>query len=169
EFYSNKEGALSDLASGTLDMVDAQFVPQIDEVPAGTSYTLVEDPGTQEMAFNCLHPYLGTGELCPISDLESGKNIRKAISSMIPRETIVDEIMNGLAAPGSTGCPNVAVGYDETIGYYPYSIDLAKQYMEDAGFVFVYSTVTTGIGLYVVIGILALAGASQVFFLKRRK
>ncbi len=169
EYYSNKEGALSDLAAGEIQMVDAQFTPQIDEVPAGCAYTLVEDPGTQEMAFNCLHPYIGTGELCPISDPESGKNIRKAITSMIPRDTIVEEIMNGLAAPGVTGCPNVAIGFDETLEPYPYSIDLAKQYMEAAGFVFVYPTTTTGIGLYVVIGILALAGASQVFFLKRRK
>ncbi|MBN1683706.1 hypothetical protein JW865_09165, partial [Candidatus Bathyarchaeota archaeon] len=75
EFYSNKEGALSDLASGTLDMVDAQFIPQIDEVPTGTSYTLVEDPGTQEMAFNNLHPIIGTGELCPISSPESALDI----------------------------------------------------------------------------------------------
>ncbi|HUT80533.1 MAG TPA: ABC transporter substrate-binding protein [Candidatus Bathyarchaeia archaeon] len=169
EFYSNKEGALSDLAAGTIDMVDAQFVPQISEVPAGSTYTLVEDPGTQELAFNCLHPYLGTGELCPISSPESGKNIRKAISTMIPRTTIVEEIMNGLAVEGSTGCPNVAIGYDDTIGFYPYSIDLAQQYMEAAGFVYVFPTSTTGLGLYVVIGILALAGASQVFFLKRRK
>ncbi|NPE09009.1 MAG: LPXTG cell wall anchor domain-containing protein, partial [Asgard group archaeon] len=49
-----------------------------------------------------------------------------------------------------------------------YSIDLAKQKMEDAGFVYPETSIT-GIGLYVVIGILALAGASQVFFLKRRK
>ncbi|MHA1213240.1 MAG: ABC transporter substrate-binding protein, partial [Candidatus Heimdallarchaeota archaeon] len=169
EFYSNKEGALSDLASGAIDMVDSQFSVQLDEVPTGTTNTLIEDPGTQEIAFNCEHPYLGTGELAPIAGWESGKNIRKAISSMIPREIIVEEILNGLGEPGSTGCPSVAIGYDATIGYYPYSIDIAKAYMEAAGFEYVDVTTTTGLGLYVVIGILGLAGASQVFFLKRRK
>jgi ABC-type transport system substrate-binding protein len=169
EFYSNKDGALSDLASGALDMVDSQFSVQLDEIPTGTVNTLVNDPGTQEMAFNCEHPYLGTGELCPIPGWESGKNIRKAISSMIPREVIVDEILGGLGRPGVTGCPSVAIGFDESLEPYEYSIALAKSYMEAAGFEYVIPTSTTGLGLYVVIGILALAGASQVIFLKRRK
>ncbi len=169
EFYGSKEGALSALASGAIDMVDAQFSPQLDEIPAGAGYTLVRDPGTQEIAFNTKHPYLGTGESCPISDTESGKHIRKAISHMIPREIIVEEILNGLGAPGVTGCPNVAVGYDESLEPYEYSIDLAKAEMEAAGFEYPPDTATTGIGLYVVMSILALAGASQVIFLKRRK
>jgi len=138
EFYSNKEGALSALAAGDFDMVDAQFSPQIDEIPDGVTYTLVESPESQEIAFNCFHPYIGTGESCPFSSPESGKNIRKAISSMIPRTTIVEEIMNGLAVEGSTGCPNVAIGYDESLGFYPYGIDKAWQYMEAAGFVYQY-------------------------------
>jgi ABC-type transport system substrate-binding protein len=175
EFYSNKEGALSALASGALDMVDSQFSPQLGDIPAGVGYTLVEDPGTQEMGFNCLHPYLGTGALCPISDPESGKHIRKAISHMIPREIIVEEILDGLGEPGVTGCPNVAIGFDETLEPYEYSIDLAKSHMEAAGFVYPTPTPTptptetTGIGVWVIVGILSLAGASQVFFLKRRK
>jgi ABC-type transport system substrate-binding protein len=166
-FYDNKEGALSDLAAGTIDMVDAQFVPQLDEIPAGTTYQLIEDPGTQEMGLNCLHPWLGTGENCPIATPESGKNIRAAINHLVPRDIIVEEIMNGLAAPGVTGCPNVAVGFDTTLQPYEYSIALAKEHMEAAGFV--YETEVTGLGLFVVIGILGLIGASQVIFLKRRK
>ncbi|MGC9780962.1 MAG: hypothetical protein HZR80_17090 [Candidatus Heimdallarchaeota archaeon] len=167
QFWSNKEGALSALAGGTVDMVDSQFSPQIEEVPAGVSYTIVEDPGSQEMGFNMLHPYLGTGELCPKASTESAKNIRKAISHMIPREVIVAEILNGLGSPGITPFPMGATGFDETLEPFEYSIAIAKGLMEAAGFV--YETEETGIGLYVVIGILALAGASQVFFLKRRK
>jgi len=134
EFYSNKEGALADLAAGVIDMVDAQFMTRIVEVPAGKTFTLVDDPGTQEMAFNCLHPYLGTGELCPISSPESGKHIRKAISHMIPRDTIVEEIRYGLARPGVTGCPSVAIGFDETLEPYEFDINKAVQHMKAAGF-----------------------------------
>ncbi len=168
EFWSNKEGALSALAGGTVDMVDSQFSPQIEEVPAGVEYTIVEDPGSQEMGFNMEHPYLGTGELCPISSPESSKAIRKAISHMIPREVIVAEILNGLGSPGITPFPMGSTGFDETLEAFEYSIAIAKGLMEDAGFVYL-ETEEAGIGLYVVIGILALAGASQVFFLKRRK
>ncbi|MHA1171592.1 MAG: ABC transporter substrate-binding protein, partial [Candidatus Heimdallarchaeota archaeon] len=166
EFWSNKEGALSALAGGTLDMVDSQFSPQLNEIPATVDYTVVVAPGSQEMGFNCLHPYL-SGELAPISDEDSGKYIRQAISHLIPRQTIVDEILNGLGSPGITAYPQV-IGFDDTLEPYEYSIDIAKQKMEAAGFVYA-ETDTTGFGLYVVIGILALAGASQVFFLKRRK
>ncbi len=168
EFYGSKEGALAALAAGTVDMVDAQFSPQLDELNiAGATYTLVEDPGTQEIAVNMEHPYFGTGELCPKVGAESAKAIRKAISHMVPREIIVAEILNGLGEPATTGCPNVAIGYDKTLVPYEYSVDLALQYMKDAGFDVTIKR--TGIGLVVVFGILALAGASQVFFLKRRK
>ncbi len=166
EFWSNKEGALSALAGGTLDMVDSQFSPQLAEIPATVDYTVVVAPGSQEMGFNCLHPYL-SGTLAPISTEDSGKYIRQAISHLIPRQTIVDEILNGLGSPGITAYPQV-IGFDDTLLPYEYSIDIAKQKMEAAGFVYA-DTDVTGIGLYVVIGILAFAGASQVFFLKRRK
>ena len=65
EFYANKEGALSALATGAVDMVDSQFSCQLDEIAdlPGVVYELVEDPGTQEMGINMEHPYLGTGEL----------------------------------------------------------------------------------------------------------
>jgi ABC-type transport system substrate-binding protein len=168
EFWSNKEGALSALAAGDLDMVDSQFSPQLAEIPPTVDYTVVTAPGSQELDFNCLHPMIGTGELTPLGTEDAGKYIRQAISHLIPRETIVSEILNGLGDPGITPYPKGAVGFDETLLPYEYSIDLAKQKMEDAGFEYP-TTVSSGIGLYVVIGILALAGASQVFFLKRRK
>ena len=168
EFWSNKEGALSALASGALDMIDTNFSPTIDEVPSTVDYTIVASPGSQELGFNMLHPYLGTGELCPIAVEDSGKYIRQAISHLVPRQVIIDEILEGLGNLGITPFPIGATGFDDTLEPYEYSIDLAKQKMVDAGFEYP-TTVSSGIGLYVVIGILALTGASQVFFLKRRK
>ncbi|NHJ32868.1 MAG: hypothetical protein FK732_08395 [Asgard group archaeon] len=168
EFYSNKEGALSALAGGALDIIDTNFQPVPSEIPGSVDYVLVPAPGSQEMGFNMNHPYLGTGELCPIASEDSGKYIRTAISHLIPRDTIVEEILEGLGLPGVTPWVPVAVGYKDTLLPLEYSIDLAKSQMELAGFEYP-ETVVTGIGLYVVIGILALAGASQVFFLKRRK
>ena len=168
EFWSNKVGALSALASGDLDMIDTNFSPTIDEVPVTVDYTIVASPGSQEFGINMNHPYLGTGELCPIAVEDSGKYIRQALSHLVPRETIVAEILEGLGNPGITPFPIGATGFDDSLLPYEYSIDLAKSKMEAAGFVYP-TTIETGIGLYVVIGILALAGASQVFFLKRRK
>ncbi|NHJ85648.1 MAG: hypothetical protein FK734_09315 [Asgard group archaeon] len=154
EYYSNKEEALLALAYGAVDMVDVQFSPQLEEIPAGTSYSYVKDPGVSEMAINNKHPYLGTGELCPIAGAESGKNIRKAISHMVPRDGIIFEILNSLGAPGVTGWPNVGIGFNEELTPYNYDIDLAKHYMELAGFEYKFSsfnrTLTIGFELLVI-------------------
>lgn len=154
EYYSNKEGALSALATGALDMVDAQFSPQLDEIAGlpGVTYELIEDPGTQEMGINMEHPYLGTGESCPNAGEDSAKYIRKAISHMVPRDVIVEEILDGIGAPGITGMPDVAVGFDNSLVPYEYSLTKALEYMALAGFdvpPIPSPTVTTGIGLAV--------------------
>ena len=140
EFIGSKDGALAALTAGSVDMVDAQFSPQIAELdlPA-VGYTLVDDPGTQEMAINMKHPYLGTGVLCPIASAESAKHIRKAISHMVPRQIITNEIFKGLAVPATTGCPRVAVGYNHSLIPYEYNIELAKYHMAQAGFDISYS------------------------------
>ena len=169
EYYGSKEGALSALASGTIDMVDAQFSIQLNEIDiAGVDYELVRDPGTQEMGFNMEHPYLGTGDLCPIAGADSSKHIRKAINHMIPREIIVDEILGGIGAQGITGMPNVAIGFDESLEPYEYSIELALQHMKDAGFDVTPSN-EVSLGLVVFMSLFALAGASQILILRRRK
>jgi ABC-type transport system substrate-binding protein len=171
EIYGSKEGALSALAAGDIDMVDSQFSLQENDIPTGMSYEIFSDPGNQEMGVNMEHPYIGTGELCPIAGVDSAKYIRQAISHMIPRDVIIEEILDGLGSPGVTYWPIVSIGFDASLEPYEYSIDLAKQKMELAGFEFPTPsptpTDTGGIGLYVIIGILALAGASQVFFLKK--
>ncbi|NHJ40564.1 MAG: hypothetical protein FK731_11075, partial [Asgard group archaeon] len=153
ELYSNKEGALSALASGAVDLISCYFSPLEADIPAGMANQLIAAPGTQTIPFNCLHPWIGTGELCPISDPDSGKYIRQAISHIIPRDIICSEILEGLAVPGVTSMPNVAIGYDETLEPYEYSIEIAKQKMELAGFEYPpeetpTTTATTGIGLY---------------------
>ncbi|HUT80320.1 MAG TPA: ABC transporter substrate-binding protein [Candidatus Bathyarchaeia archaeon] len=171
EYYSNAEGAISALASGQIDLINAQFFIQPEQLigVSGITYTLVDDPGNQEMCINMEHPYIGNGELLPIAGWESAKKIRKAISHIIPREIIVEEILGGLGFPGVTHWPKVSLGFDEDLPYYEYSIETALAYMEAAGYDTTVTTNESGIGLVVVMSILAFAGASQVFFLKRRK
>ncbi|MHA1365908.1 MAG: ABC transporter substrate-binding protein [Candidatus Heimdallarchaeota archaeon] len=135
EFYSNKEGALSALAAGALDMIDANFSPQLDELNLpGITYQLIEDPSSEEIAINMQHPYLGTGALCPIASAESAKHIRKAISHMIPREIIVEEILGGLGQSGVTAWSPASFGFDNTLPPYEYSLIMALEHMQLAGF-----------------------------------
>jgi len=134
EFWSTKESALSALAAGDLDMIDTNFAPTIDEIPGGVNYELVPAPGIQEMAFNCLHPIIGTGELCPIPGLESAKHIRRAINYMTPRDTIIHYYLNDLGVPGVTAWSQSTIGFDDSLEYVKYNETKAREYMELAGY-----------------------------------
>ena len=170
EFWSYKEGALAALAAGDIDMVDSDYRTQIVEVPAVTKYELVVEQALREMAFNTLHPIIGTGELCPISSPESGKNIRKAISHLIPRVDFIDYEYDGLGSPGITAFPKGAIGFDESLEMFEYSTNLALHYMKLAGYdvteFFVGRSTNIGMGLVTIIGILTLVGGS--FLIIRR-
>ncbi|MCG3255464.1 MAG: hypothetical protein KAU62_05210, partial [Candidatus Heimdallarchaeota archaeon] len=148
-FISGKDTAVASLIDGTVDIVDAQYYPVVaDFEPVGVEGVLVSDPSHQEMAINQKHPVFGTGELTPVGTPAAAKAVRKAISHSVPRDVIVAEILEGLGAPGVTSCPIVSVAFDPTLEPYAYDLELAIEYMEDAGFE-VYTThptpTTTGI------------------------
>ncbi|MBN1683705.1 hypothetical protein JW865_09160 [Candidatus Bathyarchaeota archaeon] len=94
---------------------------------------------------------------------------------MIPRETIVRDLLHGLGLPGVTGWPNVAVGYDATLKPYEYNLTKAIEHMEAAGFELVYSTLpspnpTYEIRIVFCVGIaLFVSSLSIISFLKRRR
>ncbi|MCE7739478.1 MAG: hypothetical protein GPJ50_08870 [Candidatus Heimdallarchaeota archaeon] len=170
-FVSGKDTAVAELIAGTIDIVDAQYYPVVaDFAEPGVEGVLVSDPSHQEMAINLKHPVFGTGELTPVGTPAAAKAIRKAISHSVPRDVIVAEILEGLGAPGVTSCPIVSVAFDPTLEPYSYDLDLAIEYMEDAGFE-VYTTpttpTTTGIAGLVFLSFLGLA--SVLAFRRYRK
>lgn len=65
----------------------------------GVRATVVDDTGTREIAINQEHPYLGTSELCQIAGKESAKHIRKAISHIIPRQSVIYDVYDGFGTP----------------------------------------------------------------------
>jgi len=173
DFYSNKDSALLALTADLCDIVDPQFRTQISEVPTGTKYQLVGEPGVQEMAVNCMHPIIGTGELCPISSPESGVHIRKAMSYMFPRDVIVKEILDDLGFPGVTAWPLTSQGFDESLEPYEYSIGLAKIEMRAAGYEYpedsiTQTTIILGLQFGAIISSLTLLG-SVILVIRYRK
>ncbi|MHA1308669.1 MAG: ABC transporter substrate-binding protein [Candidatus Heimdallarchaeota archaeon] len=142
DFFSNKDLALSALAAGDCDMIDGQFSVRVSEVPTGTKYKLVHSPGIQEMAVNCMHPIIGTGELCPISSRESAIHIRKAMSHLFPRDVIVKEILDDIGFSGITAWPPFSRGFDESLEPYEYNIGLARIEMRAAGYEFPEDSIT---------------------------
>ena len=130
-FISGKDTAVAELITGNVDIVDAQYYPQIaDFTPTGVEGVLVKGPLYQELAVNMKHPVFGTGELTPLGTPQAAKYVRKAISHVIPRALIADEVYDGLAEPATTACPDMAVVYDDTLQPYAYDLDLALEYMD---------------------------------------
>ncbi len=144
-FISGKDSAISALAAGTVEIVDSQYSPVLDDYIGveGVDAVLVADPSTQEMAINLRHPILGTGELTPVGTAAAALAIRKAISHTVPRNVLVNEILEGLAAPASNPMPDASVGFDDTLEPYAYDIDLAREYMAEAGYGITTSPTTT--------------------------
>ena len=95
----------------------------------------------QHICYNLRHPVFGTGVDTPLGKqvpsraAEAAAYIRKAISHAMPREQIIKEIASGYGAPGTVPMPFTAPEYDhDALKPIAYDLDIAKQYMEKAGY-----------------------------------
>lgn len=150
EFYVvNIQGAdavLSALKAGEIDAHDPMY-------DIGTLVdTLEEDWATvhtfdsykwQQTCLNMAHPVFGTGVDTPLgkSDpsraAEAAMYVRKAISHAIPREQIIRNIVGGYGQPGTVPMPFTAAEYDKDyLKPIAYDMDLARQFMEKAGYTY---------------------------------
>ena len=141
---STKEAVLADLASGDVHIADAQFGLEVGEVEdiTGVAHEIVADFGTQFLTVNMNHPILGTGVETPVGQAdatkaaEAARNVRKAISHLVPRQTIIDDLLQGKGTVGTSLWPDVAAGYDSSLAVYEYSVAKAIEYLELAGYSF---------------------------------
>lgn len=95
----------------------------------------------QHICYNMMHPIFGTGVETPLGmqdpsrAAEAAAYIRKAISHAMPRDQIVSEIAGGYGRAGTVPIPYSAPEYDhELLKPIAFNMDLARQYMEKAGY-----------------------------------
>jgi len=95
----------------------------------------------QHICYNLRHPIIGTGIETPLGKddpsraAEAAAYIRQAISFATPRDQIVKEIAGGYGEPGTVPMAFTAPEYDHaTLKPIRYDMDLARQYMEKAGY-----------------------------------
>lgn len=134
---SDKEIAMNELATGRIDMVDYGFFtyPEEFEIP-NLQMKFALNFLSEEIAINMKHPFIGTGELCPIASPDSGKYLRKAISHIIPRNHLIKTTLNDFAEPGVTPWPVNHFMVDEDLKPYEYNPDTSIHFDEFAGFVY---------------------------------
>ncbi|MHA1868236.1 MAG: ABC transporter substrate-binding protein [Candidatus Heimdallarchaeaceae archaeon] len=140
-YIPSKSIAIDALKRGSVDIVDAKYAFHISDFEGiDVNMVITKLTSTQEMAINMRHPIIGTGELTPLGTAEAARYIRKAISYAVPREIIVEEILEGLGAQGVSPMPEGCIGFDASLEPYIYDIYLARQFMELAGYNLEYNT-----------------------------
>ena len=77
------------------------------------------------------------GKSDPLRAAEAAAYIRQAISHAMPRDQIVSEIAGGFGAAGTVPMPWSSPLYDhDLLKPIAYDLDLARQYMEKAGYTY---------------------------------
>ncbi|MCH8907727.1 MAG: ABC transporter substrate-binding protein, partial [Candidatus Heimdallarchaeota archaeon] len=154
---AEKAAAIAELVEGSIDIMDSQYIPGLDELVhfAGITEAFVGDPAHQEISLNHLHGMYGTGIDIPgngaATQAEAWADallVRTAMSHIVDREFAANEISDGLAQPAATPMPSALIGWDETLVPLAFDIDLAKTFMTSAGFDFNTLTDADNDGVY---------------------
>ncbi|MHA2250471.1 MAG: ABC transporter substrate-binding protein [Candidatus Kariarchaeaceae archaeon] len=108
--------------------------------PENVSIVYLPLSGWQEISVNHLHPVFGTGLDIPngigISDNDDVQAllVRKALSHIVNREKIVNEILEGGGRAAASSIGPGLIGFDDTLEPRNYSIATARNYMQMAGY-----------------------------------
>ena len=146
-----KQAAIAGLANGQLNYLDSNYNFNANDVNSmtalGAYVAKVQDPanGWQEMVLNDQAPIWGTGTGTPLGTQNpaqagfAARMVRKALSYLVPRQYIVDNLLLGLAAPGITQFyPTAGIIHAGDIytgiAADPYNPTLAKSFLTAAGY-----------------------------------
>ena len=140
-----KEPALAALKSGTVDILGYYYQPQKEwaEGVFGNEWSEVQTwaaLGYQVIGFNMQHPVWGTGVDTPVGKAdpskaeEAARNVRLALSHLIPRQLIIDSILGGAGVPGTVPHAPSMIGFNDDLPLREYDPDLADQYLAAAGY-----------------------------------
>ncbi|MFX1283978.1 MAG: ABC transporter substrate-binding protein [Promethearchaeota archaeon] len=147
-YCRDEDQAIADLQSGKTHILGRNIIQNLSKVQGLDYYVLPNsnlipgemDTPIQELFLNLYHPILGTGVKTPLGITtpsragEAAKYIRQAISHVIPRQRIIDEILLGVGIPGLTLVNPICLGFDDSLEPYEYNIAKAKELLTKAGY-----------------------------------
>jgi ABC-type transport system substrate-binding protein len=136
---------LQDLSNGQIDgTYNSQYFSGSD-LPTlrsmGLNVILAPALGWQEMGFNMKHPVFGTGvdtslgRSDPSRAAEAARDVRKAISHLIPRDQIVNDLLGGAGVPlASFLGPGWGIWYNRDLTPDSYDNNTAAALLRAAGY-----------------------------------
>ena len=183
-FIEGSDAAITALKTGVADVLDSQYhleakLASIEE-PWG-DWVAYDAFGVQELGFNMRHPIFGTGVDTPLGKqdpsraAEAARYVRQAISHLIPRQDIINTILNGYGTPGiTTPICTLTDGFDSSLQPYSYDVTLAKSLLAAAGYETGVAPPSKGFleeyGLYVAAAIVVvIVAVGAVYFIRKRK
>ena len=145
QWISSKDAAIAALKNGEVQLLDYNYglatdKPTLESV-AGVKVISATELGWQEMGFNLNNPVFGTGTATPVGQsnpanaAEAARDIRKAISHMIPRDLIVSSMLSGAGyALASFFGPGWGEWFDPTLTPDAYDLNVAASLLQQAGY-----------------------------------
>jgi ABC-type transport system substrate-binding protein len=143
-WISSKDSALAALKNGEVNLLDFNYELSSDRSTLeqmGVNIISSPELGWQEMGFNMRHPVFGTGIDTPVGQsdpsqaAEAARDIRKAISHLIPRDQIVSQLLGGAGYPlASFLGPGWGKWYDASLQPDSYDPNVAADLLREAGY-----------------------------------
>jgi len=143
KYIVDKTPALAALKNGEVDILDPNYHMQKDVPTIGSTWGKVIDlpgAGRQELGINMRHPLIGTGVDTPLGKSDpskaalAAKYVRTAIDYAIPRQLIINNLLDGYGTPGVTAALPTQLYYNTTIPVRPYDLAQARAYLRLAGY-----------------------------------
>jgi len=151
-YISDSGAAIAALQSGSVNILDDQYdlstQPNFLASWPSNQWVSYDGYGVQELGFNMQHPILGTGTATPLGMSNpnqaslAAKYVRQAISYAIPRDLIIQQVLNGYGNPGITTPvigdystrKSVTQGFTTTLVPYPFNLTKSRQLLQQAGY-----------------------------------
>ncbi|MHA2428896.1 MAG: ABC transporter substrate-binding protein [Candidatus Hermodarchaeia archaeon] len=171
------------LANGSIDLVHPKSLhySRVNDVslPWGKTVPAFFD-NFQVLGFNLHHPVFGTGEATPNGQRyptkawQYAKFVRQALNHLIPRQAMIDQILDGHAVLGLECIPPSSNAYNSELEPYAYDTEMAKTLLGQAGYEFPDTPILDPIlALFTSIGFILLANVIVVivflFYQKRSR